>query len=92
MFVAGARAGVGHVANFAAEHRINIQAQDDISDLDSWAEAYGGDPEVIGVFRRVPPSKYQPRAVRGSGTQTAGNTAGIAAEARTCSSCNAVAT
>ena len=41
---------------------------------------------LIGVFSRVPPSKYQPRASRGFSTRTGGNRIGIAADARTCSS------
>ena len=40
---------------------------------------------LIGVFRRGPPSKYQPAACLGVRTRTAGNSAGIAEEARMCS-------
>ena len=39
---------------------------------------------LIGVLRRVPPSKYQPRASSGCSTRTGGNRIGIAADARTC--------
>ena len=39
---------------------------------------------LIGVFSRVPPSKYQPRASLGCSTRTGGNRIGIAADARTC--------
>ena len=47
---------------------------------------------LIGVFSRVPPSKYQPRASRGSSTRTGGNRIGIAAEARTWCSSSCVGT
>jgi len=46
---------------------------------------------LIGVFRRVPPSKYQRRPSAPS-TGTAGNSRGIAAEARTWSSVSSVLT
>src|SRR5438477_550002 len=45
---------------------------------------------LIGVLRRVPPSKYHPSP--GPSTLTAGNTTGIAAEASMCSRSTLVAT